>query len=330
MSTSDDPLVSVIIPCHNYGVFLPDALESLIAQSWTSWECIVIDDGSNDNTRDTCKQYECRDSRIRYMYQPKQGVSAARNTGIAASHGRYIQLLDADDKLEPEKLRSQAEFLLAHPEVDVIYGEASYFEDGDLPVHVVVGNRMPFPQFSGCGNDLLKKLIRRNITVVNTPLIRRSVFEGVGMFDVTLAGHEDWEYWLRCAIAGKYFQYDAVPNGDAVIRVHASSAVQNVVPMIQTNLAVRDRLEHIGLPWRLRRLNHYGISLQYVKLAKIELHSGAIGSTLSIVAKALWSVRTSPKIFLILLLLITPGAVMQRLAIYFARLQVKPPAKGTT
>src|SRR3990172_4396851 len=101
------PVVSVIVPCYNHGHFLAEALESVLAQSWQLWECIVVDDGSTDDTRQVVEAFVQIDTRFQYLHQSNQGLSAARNAGIAVCKGSYIQFLDADDMLEEKKLEAQ-------------------------------------------------------------------------------------------------------------------------------------------------------------------------------------------------------------------------------
>lgn len=98
-------LVSVIMPCYNQGCYLSEALESVINQTYSDWECIIIDDGSTDSSEEIAKEYCQKDGRIRYIYQDNAGVIAARNNAIAASSGEYILPLDADDSISTVYLR---------------------------------------------------------------------------------------------------------------------------------------------------------------------------------------------------------------------------------
>ena len=97
----DEVKVSVIIPCYKQAVFLPDALESLLKQTYRNWEAIVVNDGSPDNTEEVVRQYMQQDNRISYLPQQNQGVSAARNNGIKQAKGEFILPLDADDWIKP-------------------------------------------------------------------------------------------------------------------------------------------------------------------------------------------------------------------------------------
>src|SRR6266852_191572 len=119
-------LVSVIITSYNYGHFIAQALDSVLAQTYSNWECIVVDDGSTDNTREVVERYAEANPRIRYFWQENQRLAAARNTGIAKSSGEYFQFLDADDLIERRKLECQVEVLEHHQEIDIVYGDVRY------------------------------------------------------------------------------------------------------------------------------------------------------------------------------------------------------------
>ena len=100
-------LVSVIIPCYNQAQYLPDALGSVLAQTYPHWECIVVNDGSPDNTEEVAQQWCEKDNRFRYLHKQNGGLSSARNAGLDAAKGDYIQFLDADDAIHSEKLEIQ-------------------------------------------------------------------------------------------------------------------------------------------------------------------------------------------------------------------------------
>src|SRR5207302_5302976 len=130
-SASDRPRVSVIVPSYNYAHFLPQTLRNVQSQSCADWECIVVDDGSTDNTAECVQNFAKTDARIRYVRQPNRGLSAARNTGLRHCRGDYVQFLDADDWIESHKLEKQADYLDRNPRVDLVYGSMRYFPDAD-------------------------------------------------------------------------------------------------------------------------------------------------------------------------------------------------------
>src|SRR5215213_4115846 len=111
-------LVSVVIPCYNLAHFLGEAIESVLAQSYPNFEIIVVDDGSPDNTSEVAARYPG----VRLVRQENQGLSGARNAGLARSEGEYVVFLDADDRLLPEALEAHLEHLKAHPECAFVSG----------------------------------------------------------------------------------------------------------------------------------------------------------------------------------------------------------------
>ena len=189
------PLVSVIVPTYNYGHFIGQTLKSLQAQTYPHWECVVVDDGSTDDTAEVVAAHAASDPRIKYLRQQNQFQAAARNLGLRHSAGQYVQFLDADDKIEPRKLERQVAYLEEHPEVDIIYGGVRYFtETGiDESLHSVDEDNQPWMRkLSGQGRELVSTLVRRNLMVINAPLVRRRVINAVEPFAESLPPVEDW------------------------------------------------------------------------------------------------------------------------------------------
>ena len=126
----EKPLVSVVIPTYNRAGFLPDAIGSVLAQSYANIEIIVIDDGSTDNTRSVLQPFE---DKIRYLTSNHVGAAHARNMGMMAAKGKYIAFLDSDDQYLPGKLALQIEFLEKNPELKVVCSNFSgKREDGEV------------------------------------------------------------------------------------------------------------------------------------------------------------------------------------------------------
>ena len=219
--------VAVVIPIYNYAHFLPEALQSVIGQTMTDWECVIVDDGSTDSTPEVAARYVARDPRIRYVRQENRGPSAARNTGLRASSAPYVQFLDADDKLAASKLEIQARFLDEHPGVDLVYGLATFFrtEEPQRVLYSMYGHlSRPIMQKVFDREQALEKLQQFNITPPVALLVRRSALERAGWFNEATRGCEDWDLWLRCAIAGSEFRYLESDEAVGFIRTHASSA----------------------------------------------------------------------------------------------------------
>lgn len=224
------PLVSVIVPAYNYGRFISQALDSVLAQTFTDWECLIVDDGSTDDTCRVVHPYVAGTDRFRYLHQQNAGPAAARNTGINNSRGKYIQFLDADDLIQPDKLNRQVDFLQRNPHVDIVYSEMRYFRD-EAPGQFFYSMSDPdlpwLPRVSGSGNDVLLPLLKSNIVVSNSPLMCASVIRVVGLFHEKLQAQEDWHYWLRCALRNRYFAFQDFENAFALVRLHPSSASQS-------------------------------------------------------------------------------------------------------
>ena len=237
-------LVSVVVPCFNYGRHLQQCVQSLAVQTHTAWECIIVDDGSTDDTPSICAGLARADPRVTFVRQENRGLSAARNTGLQRARGEFLQLLDADDLLEPRKLSSQVAHLEAHRGVDIVLGDVAFF-DGAAPGRLrkwrregATGETRPV---RGQGEPVVAALVAGNICVVHAALLRRRVIESVGSFDESLRSHEDWEFWMRCALAGCNFDFISAANGRALVREHAVSMSRTRDTMLTSGIAVRER-----------------------------------------------------------------------------------------
>jgi glycosyltransferase involved in cell wall biosynthesis len=180
------PLVSVVIPTHNYSGFVTEAVESVLSQTYTNIDLIVVDDGSTDDTRERLALFG---DRVRYIYQENSGPSAARNTGIRAAKGEYIAFLDADDLFHPRKLEIQVRYLLDHPDIALVAAE-----------NLTDQNRV-FPDFPP--NPFLADRISLESAVVKNRfgmcgvVVRRHCFNEVGLFNEELRSTEDRDMWVR-------------------------------------------------------------------------------------------------------------------------------------
>lgn len=218
--------VSVIIASYNYGKYISQAIQSLQNQIFKNWECLVVDDGSTDDTATIVHKIILNDQRIKYFQQQNAGPAVARNNGIAKSKGDYILFLDADDLLEINKLNSHVEVLNTQPEVDIAYGDVRYFKEnkpGELLFSLRPDNKPWTTKFSGKGNKLVDILLKQNVMVTSAPLIRKEILRKKGGFDVKLFKLEDWELFQRWAINDFVFQYVEAPESHVLMRAHASS-----------------------------------------------------------------------------------------------------------
>ena len=181
-----NPLVSVIIPTYNRGWAIAEAIDSVLEQDFSDYELIVVDDGSTDNTSDILQSYG---NTITVIYQSNEGVSAARNSGIGASAGELIAFLDSDDLWLPRKLSRQVAFFKAHPDAMINQTEEQWIRNG---VRVNPKNR--HHKFSGM---IFERSLELCLVSPSAVMVRRHLFESVGLFDVYLPACEDYDLWLR-------------------------------------------------------------------------------------------------------------------------------------
>ncbi len=182
MAVSENKLVSIIIPAYNYGAYIGECLNSVLGQSYPHWECIVVDNGSTDNTAGIVTAYAEKDKRIHYHFTAQNGVSRARNLAVSLSAGQYILPLDADDKIAPAYLEKGLKHLQQHPEIKVVYCDAELFG--------AASGKWALPEYS------LHDLLIEN-SIFCSALYRRSDFDATGGYNENMKeGFEDWDFWI--------------------------------------------------------------------------------------------------------------------------------------
>jgi glycosyltransferase involved in cell wall biosynthesis len=235
-------MVSVIIAAYNYGRYIADALNSVKTQDTGDFECIVVDNGSTDNTRKEVDRF-LTDPRFRYFFQSHSTVSSARNKAIRESKGELIQFLDADDLIERKKLSSSMVYLAENPRVDIVYSDMRYFKDSE-PSRLFFSfaggpNDKPWMKYlSGSGPGLLPELVNGNFMVISSPVIRKSVLEKAGFFDAEIRMNEDWDLWIRSFLCAKEIHYLNKSETMTLIRVHPGSLSRNYLGMQAFGLKV--------------------------------------------------------------------------------------------
>ena len=183
------PLVSVIIPSFNRAHTLERAVNSVLKQIFTDFECIIVDDGSTDDTAQIIQKLKSQDDRVKSVVSENQGVSAARNLGFSNSCGQWIALLDSDDEWLPTKLKAQLELAQTIPEVPLIHGEEIWIRNGKR-----VNQKFKHKKVGGwIFNDCLALCF----ISPSTALIKRSLYEEMNGFRDDFVVCEDYELWLR-------------------------------------------------------------------------------------------------------------------------------------
>jgi len=181
------PTVSVIIPTYNRRELVREAIASVLAQSFSDFELIVVDDGSVDGTVEVVRAFDD----VQYVFQENCGVSAARNFGVAVSHGELIAFLDSDDLWQPQKIKQQVKFFLEHPEAQIGQTEEIWLRNG---VRV-----NPHNKHCKTGGDIFTRSLELCLVSPSAVMMRRELFERIGGFDEDLPACEDYDLWLRIA-----------------------------------------------------------------------------------------------------------------------------------
>lgn len=212
------PTVSVVMPVYNPDpAFLRAALQSVKAQTESSWEVIVVDDGSAQPQDWIAQTFAWPNLRV--LRKENGGPGSARNAGIAAAHGRYIAFLDADDVWHADKLQIQTQILKEHAQVGLVYSGVIKIDGDD---RVLGQSRHPLVS----GSALLP-LFWRNVIPTSTVVVRKSCLDEVGVFDEdrNLIAVEDYDLWLR--VAARY-EIQALPSPTTKYRLHAQGISRNV------------------------------------------------------------------------------------------------------
>ncbi|UOK43784.1 MULTISPECIES: glycosyltransferase family 2 protein [Flavobacterium] len=215
-------LVSVIVPCYNQAQYLDECLQSVLDQTYQNWECIIVNDGSLDETKQVVKKWIKIDTRFRCINIENKGVSGARNLGVKLSKGEYIQFLDGDDILENNKLAYQVNVLNKDLAIDIVYGSSRYFFHGDkLNLYPIHYNGI-IPLIEMHKNDRYQKdvLVYRNICTNCSALYRRKIFEKIYFRNLV---YEDWFFHIECALNSFVFHYSGAENTKSLVRMTLNS-----------------------------------------------------------------------------------------------------------
>jgi glycosyltransferase involved in cell wall biosynthesis len=225
-------LVSILIPCFNAERWIGQAIESALAQTHASIEIIVVDDGSTDRSLDIIKGFG---QHIRWETAPNLGANATRNRLLARARGSWLQYLDADDYLLPDKVGRQMAVLAEHPDTDIVYGPMALVFERQPPEWYIV----PIPE----PHDPWILLARWLLPHTGSPLWRKSAIEAVGGWKNDQTCCQEYELYLRLLMAGCRFQY--CPHVGAVYRQWSEDTVcrRNRFEVGRQRMKIQDRAE---------------------------------------------------------------------------------------
>jgi glycosyltransferase involved in cell wall biosynthesis len=209
------PKVSVLVPTFNRARFILDAIESVFSQTYTDWELIVVDDGSDDETAALLKPFK---HRLTYIFQSNHGCAAAQNRAFDASCGEYVTILHSDDSLLPNGLQILASFLDQHSSLDFVYSNGYATDEGGQTIDTLAQYR-PSPPYQSA----LDSIVTTNfIAISHSAMIRRCCLEKLeGPFDARMWGYEDWDLAIRLIAGGAKFAY--LNELTCTYRMHSSN-----------------------------------------------------------------------------------------------------------
>jgi len=290
--------VSVVIPAYNSARYITQALDSVKAQTFSDYEVIVVNDGSDD--RDELEaQLASHSLQIIYISQDNKGVSAARNAAINIASGEFYAQLDADDQWLPDYLQVQLSFLRDNPEVALVYPNATIIGD-------MAGAELEFMKISPSeGEVTFESLIREKCLVMTSVTARMSAVREAGMFDENLRSCEDFDLWLRMVKNGAHLAYHR--RQLVLYRRHERSLSSDRVWMTRHLLAVFEKCAHtLDLTTAetealKERISHHRAMLGLFE-GKRALSAGGASAALVHFQKANEELR-SPKLALVLFIL---------------------------
>jgi glycosyltransferase involved in cell wall biosynthesis len=272
--------VSVIIPAYNQANYLAEALRSVLAQTRSDWEAIIVDDGSTDHTAVIAAGFN--DARVRYIYQANQGLSGARNTGVQIAGGEYLAFLDSDDELEPEFLQVCVEALETDRTLAAVHTLTRFIDQA--------GKLLPDIGSRALVGEAFRQQLRRGgfFPPVSVVVRKEAVLEA-GLFDTRLTSVEDWDVWLKIS---QRHPMRGLARPLVRYRVYPGSMSTNAPRMLANRLMVIAK--HVGDPtgdpnvWPDDKRQFYGHAYLKSALEHIQQHQFERGWELAQQAVTIW------------------------------------------
>jgi glycosyltransferase involved in cell wall biosynthesis len=238
------PRVSVVMPYYNTPIHLTEtALVSVLRQTVSDWEAIVVNDGSRDEMTRALEDLLARldDRRIRYLSGPNHGASAARNRGAVAAEGEFLGLLDSDDMWQPLRLERGLQCIDVDPTITLVHTDCDVL---DAHGKMKPRSTQRTPDLAGLsGARLFRRVLQQNCIATSSVLVRRKSFLDARGFDETLERMEDKDLWLRLLLDGHRIHYLDEPL--VIYRDTAGSLSKNVPKMYRDRLQLVDKLDRI-------------------------------------------------------------------------------------
>lgn len=227
-------LLSVIIPTFNRAAYLAKAIESVLSQSFRDFELIVVDDGSSDNTKEVVSGFN---SGVTYLYQDNKGPASSRNKGLNKARGKFIAFLDSDDSWDKEKLIIQLKQMQKNPDYLISHTREIWYKNGKLLIQK--------KKHQKSGGYIFDKCLLLCAVSLSTAIVRKELFDEIGLFDETLPCCEDYDFWLRASIKHPFLLIDkplTLKDGgrpDQVSSIYARGMdkfrIQSIIKILKNN-----------------------------------------------------------------------------------------------
>lgn len=271
MSVAIENLITIIVPCYNQAQYLPEALESVLNQSYQNWECIIVNDGSPDNTEDVAQEWCKKDNRFKYLKKENGGLSSARNAGLNIAKGEFIQFLDSDDLIESDKFIESLLLFDGNPSLSIVVSDFSLVKDYEntklSPFCILNQNLLNFESILYLWD--IDFSIPIHCAIFNKKYISDLSFEE------NLRAKEDWLMWLK--VFNENPQTTFLNKRLAVYRKHCSSMTNNfkfmnennskiykyIIPMLNEENRLRFLLNELSKQFNKSQRLHNQIGLLY-------------------------------------------------------------------
>lgn len=252
-------LVSIIIPCYNQSHFLDETLQSVLNQTYPNWECIIVNDGSKDLTETIAQSWTKKDNRFQYFYKDNGGLSCARNFGLKKASGHFVQFLDADDILRPEKLNASINQLKKIEENNVVITNFELFTNNSLKTE---------PAYCHLSLDffnldaILNKWDFEFSIPIHCAIFPLQLVKEIG-FNQELKAKEDWYFWIQLFQKNINVSYLDVPM--VLYRKHSESMTKSNQFMAKNHILVLDKIKEI-IPAEVYQKFLLNQTLKYFKM----------------------------------------------------------------
>jgi glycosyltransferase involved in cell wall biosynthesis len=296
LSDQTSPLVSIITPTFNRAQFLGECIESVLGQTYTNIEHLLVDDGSTDNTTEVVRRYP--DNRIQYTRQENRGQATARNVGLRMAKGQFICFLDSDNVWKLHKIERQLQLMQQLAHVDILYGAQEVIDENSQIVPPPDGLR-PMTRHSG---RIMKHLLLENCVSFNTAMVRRQCFDQSGGFDENVRAGDDYDLWLR--LSAKY-EFLYIPEVFGQYRVMQNQISSDKERRFNSNKAMLERFIKANPELVDERMERFVWSRFHVRRGR---ERAAAGKTSGAMSDYLAAIRLQP-------LTLAPWRALARLAV---------------